>query len=787
MRALDKKLVRDLRRLWAQALAVALVMACGAATLIMAVGSYRALSETRAAYYERYRFGDVFASAVRAPNALAATIGAIDGVASVETRVLKPVLLDIPGLREPATGLAISLPPTGEPAVNALFLREGRIPEPGRANEVAVNATFAAAHGFSVGSTFSAIVNGAKISLLVVGIVLSPEYVYALGPGDLMPDNRRFGILWMPEKTLAALFDLEGAFNSVSLRLLHDGDETAVTDALDRALAPYGGTGAHGRKDQMSNAFLDSELTQLDAMGRIIPPIFLAVAAFLINMILSRLIALEREQIGLLKAIGYGRFAVVWHYLKLVIVIAAAGGVLGAAIGTWAGHELTVVYSRFYSFPFLLFRPAGDIYVLTAAVSVLAAIAGAFTSVRTAFALPAAVAMQPPAPPVYRRILQAAASQVRIFSALTTMALRHLWRHPVRTGLTALGIAMSVALIEIALGTLDSVDGMINGIYYQADRQDMTIAFAGPRGPDAVNDVAHLPGIMRVEPYLIAPVRISNGHYSRQLSITGKPPGTDLSRVLDVDGKPVVLPETGLALGDRVADILKVSIGDLVRVELLEGARRTADVPITAIIQSYLGLAVFMDITALARLMGTGPRVSGIHVALDQARLDDLYATVKETPTVAAVALQTVSRQRLQETMRENLTISLSIYYGLAIVIAFGVLYNSARIQLSERARELATLRVIGFGKLEVANVLFIEIGVVVVLAQPLGWLIGTGVGYYITQALATDLFRVPFVVQLDTYALATLIVAGAAAAAAVVVHNRVNRLDLIRVLKTRE
>jgi putative ABC transport system permease protein len=346
---------------------------------------------------------------------------------------------------------------------------------------------------------------------------------------------------------------------------------------------------------------------------------------------------------------------------------------------------------------------------------------------------------------------------------------------------------MSVALIEIALGTLDSVDGMINGIYYQADRQDMTIAFAGPRGPDAVNDVAHLPGIMRVEPYLIAPVRISNGHYSRQLSITGKPPGTDLSRVLDVDGKPVVLPETGLALGDRVADILKVSIGDLVRVELLEGARRTADVPITAIIQSYLGLAVFMDITALARLMGTGPRVSGIHVALDQARLDDLYATVKETPTVAAVALQTVSRQRLQETMRENLTISLSIYYGLAIVIAFGVLYNSARIQLSERARELATLRVIGFGKLEVANVLFIEIGVVVVLAQPLGWLIGTGVGYYITQALATDLFRVPFVVQLDTYALATLIVAGAAAAAAVVVHNRVNRLDLIRVLKTRE
>ncbi len=787
MRALDRKLIRDVRRLWAQALAVALVMACGAATLIMSVGSYRALSETREAYYERYRFGDVFASAVRVPKAVAATLAEIEGVAAVEPRIVQSMLLDIPDFREPATGIAISLPADGAPAVNDLFLRDGRLPEAGRTNEVAVNANFAAAHRFDLGSTFVAILNGSRVNLTVVGIVLSPEYVYALGPGDIMPDDRRFGVVWMPQQTLAALFDLTGAFNSVAVRLLHDANSAAVMDSIDRALAPYGGTQAFGRKDQQSNAFLDSELSQLDTMARIIPPIFLTVAAFLINMILSRLVALEREQIGLLKAVGYSRFSVVWHYLKLVLVIAAGGAILGAAIGTWAAHEMTVLYSRFYSFPFLLFRPTTDIYVLTAGVNLAAAVAGALTAARTVFSLPPAVAMQPPAPPVYRRVFRGASGRFRLFSSLTAMAMRHLWQHPMRTALTTVGVALSVALIDIALATVDSMDGTIDAVYFRANRQDVTVAFASPRPPAALQAVARMPGVLAAEPYLVAAVRISNGHYERQVAITGKPASTDLSRVLDLHLQPVVVPEIGLLVGDRVAQILHVAVGDEVHVEFLDGERREADVPVTAVIQSYFGLAVYMEIGALARLAGVGPRVSGVHIALDGNAIDALYGAVKSTPTIAAVALQTVSREKLKATMRENLNISLSIFYGLAVIIAFGVLYNSARIQLSERARELAILRVLGFSKAEVANVLFVEIGTIVVLAQPIGWLVGTAIGLFITNQLATDILRIAFVAERDTFAFASLIVIAATVTAAIIVRNRINRLDLIRVLKTRE
>jgi putative ABC transport system permease protein len=785
--ALDIKLLRDFKRLWAQSLAVALVLACGVATLILAIGAYRSLDETRRAYYERYRFGDIFASATRAPKSLGDQIRAIPGVASAELRIVKPVLLDIADMREPATGMAVSLPKTGEPSVNAIFLRQGRLPEPSRALEVVINEDFATAHNFEPGSTFRAIMDGARSDLRVVGIALSPEYIYALGPGDMMPDDRRFGVLWMNEETLASLFDLDGAFNSVSLRVLRGTNAAAVIDALDRILAPYGGTGAYARKDQLSHAFLDGELTQLAAMSRIIPPIFLFVSAFLINMILSRLIALEREEIGLLKALGYRGLAIAWHYMKLVLLIAVVGIVIGFVAGTWLGRGMTRLYAEFYSFPFLIFRSNPDIYAIAAAISLFAAIIGAAKAVQSVLALPPAVAMRPPAPPVFKEFMGGLIARLRIFPQLTVMALRHILRWPVRAAMTMFGTALSVALLVLALFSFDSVAYMIDVIYFQADRQDATLSFSSERPTSVMPAVERLPGVLAAEPYRDLAVKLRHGPRERRLSILGKPPGTDLSRVLDLDLDPVVLPETGLALSDRVANLLGVRRGDLVEVELLEGTRRTVEVPVTAIIQSYLGLMVFMDIDALDRLAGIGPRVTGVHLAIDDSRLDALYRSVKETPSVSGVVLQTVSRQRFQETIEENLTIMISLYVTLSVIIAFGVVYNSARIQLSERARELATLRVLGFTRAEVSQVLLTELGVIVAFAQPVGWLIGYGFAVALIAGFESDLFRIPLVVSSQTFAQSSLVVLGAALVSALLVRRRIDRFDLVQVLKTRE
>ena len=417
-----------------------------------------------------------------------------------------------------------------------------------------------------------------------------------------------------------------------------------------------------------------------------------------------------------------------------------------------------------------------------------AAAAGALKAIAVVFALPPAVAMRPPAPQVYRQFMGGLIARMRIFSQVTTMALRHLIRHPLRSLLTAVGTAFAVALMGVALGTLSSVDYMIDAVFYRTERQDATLAFSSERAASALQEVERLPGVIAAEPFLSAPVTMSNGQYSRQLTITGKPaadrpqPG---ARPRPPAGRPAADRPCAWRPRRQISSIS--GPGDIARVEFLDGDRRTVEVPVTQVIQSYVGLSVFMDIDALARLAGTGPRISGVHVLVDDTRLDDLYRAVKDTPQISAVALISRSRQRFQETMQENMTMMLTVYLALSVIIAFGVVYNSARIQLSERARELATLRVLGFHRAEVSNVLFIEIGVIVAVAQPIGWLIATLLGLVITRSLATDMFRVPFVVEPGIYAIASIIVVAAALVSALIVRRRVDALDLVRVLKTRE
>jgi len=786
MRMLDRKLTRDLWHLRMQIAAVALVMACGVATVILALGAYRSLYDTRAAFYERYGFGSVFASATRAPTSLKERILRIPGIAAAELRIVRPVILDMEGMGEAATGIAVSIPDHGEPTVDRLYLRSGRLPEPGRGNEVAITETFAKAHRLAPGNGFAAILNGRQSRLTITGIVLSPEYIYAIGPGDLMPDNRRFGVFFMPRSDLEGAFNLKDSFNNLAATLLRSANEKAVIERLDAILKPYGGTGAYGRADQLSNAFLDGELTQLRAMAFVIPPIFLFVAAFLVNMILSRMIALEREQIGLLKAVGFSAAAVGWHYVKFVIVIAAIGIIIGSGAGWWLGRGLTRLYAQFYSFPFLLFSNSLDLYAAGAAVTFLSALAGAARAIRAVAVLPAAVAMRAPAPTLYRRKLAPGLAS-RWVSQLTVMAMRHLIRWPLRSGLTIFGTSLSVALLVASLFSFDSTDFMIDTIYFRSQRQDAFIALSDDRSPSAIGDITRLPGVMRVEPFRHAPVVLRNGRFEKRLAIEGVGRDTDLSHILDLGLNAVEVPPSGLMLSERVATILHARRGDVIEAEIPQQGGRTVPVTVTDIVQSYLGLAVYMRNDALDRLMGDGERVSGANVAIDSNHYPAFFEAVKKTPSIAAVGLLDRSRELFRQTMAENMTIAMTLYLTLAVIITFGVIYNSARIQLAERARELAGLRVLGFTRAEVSGVLLIEIAVVVILAQPLGWLLGYALSWAIVEGLQSDLFRVPLVLTSATYAKASLVVLGAALVSALIVRRRLDRLDLIRVLKTRD
>lgn len=787
MSVLHRKLLRDLLRLWPQALAIALVMASGAATLIIGTGAHGSLEETRSAYYERHRFADVFVDVARAPKSIVDEIGQIPGVAAVEGRIAKIALLDIEGMDAPAAGMFISVPDLRSPLLNLPYMRRGRMPAPFDTHEVLVNEPFALAHGLGIGSTFAANLNGSRRTLRIVGLALSPEFIYALGPGDLMPDDRRFGIMWMSERTLDAAFDLSGAHSSIQLKLLRASSEAAVVARLDALLARYGGRGAYGRRDQTSHAFLDAELQQLEALSRILPPIFLVVAVFLVNMTLSRLIALEREQIGLLKALGYSDTAVGLHYLQFVGIIAVAGILLGATAGTWLGSGLTSLYGEFYRFPFLVFRIDSSIYLIAGGATLAAAGLGALRAVRDAIRLAPAVAMAPPAPPRYRRGLLGTLAIMAAMPHGLVMVLRHLTRWPVRTLSSVLGIALGVSVLTGTIWSFASIDYMIDFTYFQVSRQDAVITFTREQPASAQWSVARLPGVLAAEPFRTVPARLRHGHVERRIAVIGRPAGARLSRMLDLDGADIRLPENGVALSDMLANILGVRTGDLVEIELLERDRRRVEVPVTAVVRSYLGLQVYMDLDALNRLMREDDRISGVEVLLDPVHRSELFRTLKTTPVASFVTLKRASLERFRETLGVNLLIQVSVLVALGAIIAFGVVYNFARISLSEQGREMASLRVLGFTRAEVSAILIGEMAILVLLAQPLGWAIGYGIAHAMAMGIEGELFRVPLIVEPNVYAVASLVVIAAAAISAMVVRRRIDRLDMVEVLKTRE
>ena len=787
MSALDRKLLRDLWHIKGVAVAIALVIGAGLAMFVMSLGAVSSLEQTRSAYYERYRFADIFASVKRAPERLARRIEGIPGVKSVDTRIVRQVILDLPGLAEPALGRLVSMPERGRSRLNDLALRRGRGVAPGRPNEVVISEAFAEAHGFVPGARFAAIINGRKRTLQVVGVALSPEYVYTIAPGSLMPDDKRFGVLWMGREALAAAFDLKGAFNDVSLKLLRLAPVAEAVARLDEILRPYGGTGAIERKDQASNWFLSGEIQQLKIVATVLPAIFIAVSVFLLNMTVSRLVETEREQIGLLKSFGYTNRAIGWHYLKLVLLMVGLGILLGFAVGFWLGREVTELYTKFYRFPLLYYQPGLGVFGPGALLCVAAAVLGTLGAVRRAAAMPPAEAMVPPPPPLYRRGILQRLGLSAAFDQPTLMLLRHLARWPVRTALTATGIASAVAVLLSSMHWLDAVEHMIEVQFFQLQHQDLTVTLSEARSDRALRDLAHIPGVLAAEPYRTVRARLRFGHRTRLEAINGVAPQAELAPVRDVDGRLVALPEEGLAVSEKLAELLGAAPGDMVTLEVLEGRRPVRRVRIAATFETYLGTPAYMRRSALNRLMREGPSISGAHLLLDPMREGGVFRELKNTPMVAGTTLRGAAIESFRGTMAETVNIIVLFYVTFASLLAAGVVYNSVRISLSERGRELATLRVLGFSRGEVSYILLGELALVTLVALPLGCLFGYGLAYAMTGLFETELYRIPMHIEPGTYGFSVVVVGLAALASGTLVRRRLDRLDLIAVLKTRE
>ncbi len=787
LRALDLKLLRDLWEMRGQALAIALVIAAGVAMFTMYLSNFDSLRRTQRAYYERQRFADVFASLKRAPQALAERIAAIPGVALAETRVVADVTVDVAGLAEPVRARLVSIPALGRPRLNDVFLQSGRWIEAGRPDEVLASDAFVRAQHLQPGDAVAAVINGRRRMLRIVGVALSPEYVYVMPPGEMVPDDSHFGVFWMERRALGAAMNMEGGFNDVALRLSPDASSPEVVARLDPLLAPYGGLGAVPRALQPSNWALDSELQQLENFGILIPLIFLGVAAFLLNVALTRALAIQRPQIATLKAIGYANREIAWHYVKWALAIALLGAALGTASGAWLGAGMIGLYNQYFRFPLLDYHLSTSVTLGAVGVSLAAATLGALFAVRRAVAIPPAEAMRPDPPARYRTSLAERAWVRRGLTHVTRMVLRNLERQPWRAGASILGIAAATAILVVGFFFIDATEELMRMQFSVAERQDVTVTFVEPVSAGALDELKAMPAVMAVEPLRSVPTRIRFGHRHRDVVLTGLVAEPTLNRVVDREGRVVPIPPEGLVLSRMLAQVLRVRPGDLVTLEVLEGARPVREALVASLADDYVGLSAYLEIGALHRLLREGASLSGAYLQVERAKRDGLYHQLKNTPAVAGVSVTAAALASFRRTMAANMGLMTTFNLLFAGIIAFGVVYNAARISLSERSRELASLRVLGFTIAEISLILLGELAVLTLVAIPPGLAMGYGLGRLIVRSVESELYRFPLVATPQSMAGAALTVAVAATASGLVVRRRLDRLDLVGVLKQRE
>ncbi len=787
MRALHRKLLRDLRALWSQTLTLALVLAMGVACFVATFSAYTSLAGARDRFYAQSRFADVFASARRVPLAVRARLEALPGVAQVHTGVAQIARMGLAHTRDPIMGRLVGLERGAPPAINQVTVRSGRWPDPSASpREALVSEAFALARDLRPGDRITALVEGHREVLVITGLAVSPEYVFAGLGGS--PDLRSFGVFWMDADALAGATRMRGAFNQVAAVLAPGAREEQVLADIDQVLAPYGATRAYGRSEQMSNRMLDSEITEQRVLGTVLPAIFLAVSAFLLQVVLSRQIARQREQIAALKALGYDNRSVGLHFIQYAGLVVAIAVLLGTALGAGLGRWLTSLYGEVFRLADLRYQLSPVLPVVAAAVASATALAATWLAIRSVVRLAPAEAMRPPAPGVYRRAMVERLGWDRFITPGWRMVLRRIEQRPLRAIVTLAGVAAAMAVVVNGAFWRDSFDALIEDRFRFGLRGDVVAALVEPTPAlAALAELARLPHVNGAEGARVVNVQLQHGHRRWRGPLQGRPQGAALQRITDGSGNAVEAASEGLVVNARLARRLAVLPGDLVLLRVEEGTQPLRLLPVARLVDEPMGMGAYLERRALNDLLREGDLINQVVLQVERGRDELVVEQMQALPRVAAAFSKTVMLRNIDAVTARNLLVFSGILTAFASVIAVGVVYNQARIALAERAWELASLRVLGFDRHEVAGLLVGELALLVLAALPLGFAAGNGLASLIVTLIHTDEFAFDAVVRPATHAYAALCVLAAAVASAWVVQRHVRTLDLVAVLKVRE
>ncbi|MEK2643858.1 ABC transporter permease [Bdellovibrio sp. BCCA] len=785
MKALSRKLLRDLKTLRIQIITMAILVACGVTVLVASWSAYTSLRETQHSYYEQYQFADLFADVVRAPQSLIKSIRNIDGVDIAEGRLVEDALLDIPGQKEPALGRFISYSPNS--LINKIYLRQGRWPEKSSTIEVLVHESFAKAHHLNPGNSFFVSLKGQKRRLQVSGIGLSPEYVYALSPVALFPDDLHFGVLWMLHEDLERLSDMQGAFNSLVVKVTPGASLERSQKSLDILLAPYGSVGSYDRSRQISHLFVQDEIRQQKSMSSVVPGIFIVVAAFILHTVMSRLIGLQRTQIAALKSLGYSSRELIIYYWKLVTIILLLGILPSILFAQGIGEWYAVLYERYFRFPQISFSLSRQAILLGIVAGLVPGWLASSFSLLEVFALNPAEAMRPPTPSRFHRSFLEKEGLIASRKTQVKIILRNILSRPWRSFLSILGICASTAILVNGSFWSDIIDFVIQRQFQESQREDLEINFNHPRKLDVLSEIERIPGIFMVEGVRSIPVRLHFKNFKKD-SVIASPDGVStLRRILNRQGEPIKFKDGQVLLSAYFQKKFGLQEGDTVTFELADKSHPDFSAVVGGFVDDIVGSSIYATRTDLHHWISETPSISSVYARMDPGMAEQIYIRLKQFPEVASVTVKRLLFESFNATLSGMILTFTMILVAFAITISGAVLFNMSRINLSEKAWELASMRIMGFKTPEVFRILYLEMGIQVCLALPPGLFLGYGLSYLSTKWIHTDTFNFPLVIDIKTYALAVTVIVLTYFLTGWFLLTKVRSLSMTEALKARE
>ncbi|HUT95747.1 MAG TPA: ABC transporter permease [Thermoguttaceae bacterium] len=792
MSVLDRKLLRELRASWLLLTAIISIIAVGVACYVSMGAAYHNLTEAKRRYYRQCRMADFWVDLKKVPLAELDALAELPGVAAIRPRIGFYATVDLEHVTKPLNGMVLSLPARREAVINDVVLRRGGYFTDRRENEVIVNEAFAARHGLKPGDWIRLVLNNRRQELFIVGTAISSEFVYLLQPGSLAPDAEHFGVFYLKQTYAEDVFDFDGAANQIVGRLDPQvrPDPTELLAGAERLLSPYGVFSTTPLGDQVSNKFLSQEIEGLKVFAVIMPCIFLAVAAMVLNVLLRRLAEQQRTVVGTLKALGYSDRQVFVHFLKFGLAVGLAGGLVGCGAGHWLAEGLTYMYRQVYEFPELVNRFYPELLLIAVGISLGCAVLGSLQGTRAVLRLKPAEAMRPKPPKKGGAVLLERVGW--FWSRLSSgwrMVVRGVIRSRMRTIAGVFAAAMGSAILVNGFMMMDAARYLVDYQFKWILRSDVDLALKDERTEDALREAARLPGVDWAEPILNVSCTFQNGPFRRKGAITGIAPDARLTVPRDLEAAPIPVPSTGLVMSRKLAEVLHLKRGDLVTVRPTKGLRRERQVPVLQISDSFFGMAVYADIHYLSRLVHEELALSGVQLTTDRnpAHIDALYRELKRMPALQGVSARRDMIANLEKILVEQMGILITAFVLFAGVVFFGSILNASLISLSERQREVATLRVLGYGPWQVGSLLLRESMIVTLVGTFLGMPIGYGLSVLTAMAYDTELFRFPVIATPGTWiwtlALAVLFGLSAHAVVQIVVH----RMDWLEALQAKE